>query len=58
MKEPPQAPAGRPRRVRRPGGGGHRLPPVRPRQKGNRDSCYACGLRFQYENECSQEVSP
>lgn len=28
------------------------------RQKGNRDSCYACGLRFQYENECSQEVSP
>ena len=21
------------------------------RQKGNRDSCYACGLSFQYENE-------
>ena len=21
------------------------------RQKGNRDSCYACGLPFQYENE-------
>lgn len=21
------------------------------RQRGNRDSCYACGLPFQYENE-------
>lgn len=26
------------------------------RQKGNRDSCYACGLPFQYETESGQEV--
>ena len=34
MKEPPQAPAGRPRRVPRPDGGGHRLPPLRPAAEG------------------------
>ena len=34
MKEPPQAPAGRPRRLSSPDRGGHRLPPLRPASEG------------------------
>ena len=53
-KRPPDAPAVFPARTEEV----IACPRCGRRQKGNRDSCYACGLRFQYENECSQEVSP
>ena len=53
-KRPPDAPAVFPARTE----AVIACPRCGRRQKGNRDSCYACGLRFQYENECSQEVSP
>ena len=53
-KRPPDAPAVFPARTEEV----IACPRCGRRQKGNRDSCYACGLPFQYEDECSQEVSP
>lgn len=46
-KRPPDAPAVFPTRTEEV----IACPRCGRRQKGNRDSCYACGLPFQYENE-------
>ena len=46
-KRPPDAPAVFPARTEEV----IACPRCGRRQKGNRDSCYACGLPFQYENE-------
>ena len=58
MKEPPKRPPDAPAVFAARAEEVIACPRCGRRQKGNRDSCYACGLRFQYENECSQEVSP
>ena len=46
-KRPPDTPAVFPARTEE----SIACPRCGRRQKGNRDSCYACGLPFQYENE-------
>ena len=51
MKEPPKRPPDAPAVFAARAEEVIACPRCGRRQKGNRDSCYACGLPFQYENE-------